>query len=226
PPKLMNDAEGGVAVTDRIGDDAHSQKIVNLIDRALLALRFLVDRIEPLDAAIHRGGQAVIDKGLPDGGLHAGQEFLKLFATCDHGIVQFGICGGLEITERQVLQVAANGSHSQAVRDGGINVERFTRDALLLFGREKSQGAHVVQPIGQLYQHDADVGDHGQEHFSNALRLTGFGGNQTGTADFGYAFDETGGLGAKAGGDFRERNAGVFDDVVEQSRRQGGDVQA
>ena len=54
PPNLMNHAESGVAVAHRIGDDADGQQIVDLLQRPFLALNFLMNRVEPLDAAFER----------------------------------------------------------------------------------------------------------------------------------------------------------------------------
>ena len=52
PPFVVDDAEGGVAVLHRIGDDAQGQKIVHLIHVDLLPLHLLIDRIGALDAAV------------------------------------------------------------------------------------------------------------------------------------------------------------------------------
>ena len=41
---------------------------------------------------------------------------------------------------------------------------------LRLLLRQGAEGAHVVQAVGQLDQHDAHVVDHGQEHLAQALR--------------------------------------------------------
>ena len=52
-PLVVDHAERGVAVLHRIGDDAQGQQIVDLVERDLLALQLLVDRIGALDAAVH-----------------------------------------------------------------------------------------------------------------------------------------------------------------------------
>src|SRR5207244_11046664 len=45
-PYLMDDAECAIATADRISDDAESQQVVDLIQRSLLALDFLVDGVK------------------------------------------------------------------------------------------------------------------------------------------------------------------------------------
>ena len=52
PPLVVDDAQGGVAVLHAVGDDAHGQHVVDLLDRDLLPLQLLVDRVSALDAAL------------------------------------------------------------------------------------------------------------------------------------------------------------------------------
>ena len=51
-PFVVDHAQRRVAVLYRIGDDAHRQQIVDLVQRDLLPLQLLEDRIGALDAAI------------------------------------------------------------------------------------------------------------------------------------------------------------------------------
>jgi len=39
---------------------------------------------------------------------------------------------GFETPEREVFELIADGAHAEAVSNGGINVERFAGDTLLL----------------------------------------------------------------------------------------------
>ena len=69
-PNLMHNAESGVTVLDRIGDDADGHQIVDLIESALLALHFLVQRVEAFGAAFDFGGEAVFDHFFANGVLN------------------------------------------------------------------------------------------------------------------------------------------------------------
>ncbi len=51
-PEVVDDAEHGVAVLHRLGDDAHGVQVVHLVDADALALQFLVNAVEALDAAL------------------------------------------------------------------------------------------------------------------------------------------------------------------------------
>ena len=132
---------------------------------------------------------------------------------------------GLEIAEGEVFEFAADQAHSQAVRDRRINIERFASDALLLFRRKKPQRAHVVQPVGQFHDDDADVVHHGQQHFADVFGLAGFGSQQVQAVDLRDAFDQARDVRPKALGNALRGYARVFHDVVQQRGAERGDVQ-
>ncbi len=108
--------------------------------------------------------------------------------------------------------------------DRCIDIERFTGDALLFFRREKFDGAHVVQTVGEFYDDDAHVMHHGQEHFANVFRLPRFRREHIEAANLGDAFDKLGGLLAKSFLNSCDRKFGVFDDVVENGGGEGGGI--
>jgi hypothetical protein len=122
--------------------------------------------------------------------------------------------------ETEVFQFAANLAHAETVRDGGIDFERLAGDFLLALGIEMFEGAHVVQPVGELDEDDADVVDHGQHHFAEVLGLRFFSGREIDFADLGDALDDVGNLFAEFLADFDGGDRSVFNGVVEQA---GGD---
>ena len=67
--------------------------------------------------------------------------------------------------------------------------------------------------------------DHRQQHLPDALHLAGFRRDQLQAADLGDAFDQARDVRAELFADRRDRNARVFDDVVQQRGAQRGDVQ-
>ena len=91
--------------------------------------------------------------------------------------------------ERQVLELAADLAHAQAVRDGRVDFQGLLRDALLFVGRERPQRAHVVQAVGQLDDHHADVVHHGQQHLPDAFGLALLAGVELQLAQLGDAID-------------------------------------
>ena len=59
-PFLVDDAEGGIAVLDRVGDDPERQKIVDLAEIDALALHLAVDAVRPLDPGMDLDGDTVV----------------------------------------------------------------------------------------------------------------------------------------------------------------------
>ncbi len=111
----------------------------------------------------------------------------------------------LEIAEGQILELTAHHAHAQAERDGRVDVQRLARNALLLFGFEVFECAHVVEPVGQLDENDADVVHHGEQHFADVFGLARFRRHHVQAADFRYPLDEMGDL---------DGIFGVFDGIV------------
>ncbi len=225
PPHLMDYAERRVAIAYRVGDDAHGQQVVNLIDRAVLPQTFLVNGIEPLHAAVDFGGYAVFVQPLANRVLQIAEKRLKFFSLGDDGILQLLVSLGFKIAEGNVLQLPSDQTHSQAMRNRRINIKRLAGDALLLFRGKETERAHVVQPVGQLHHDDAHVVHHGQQHLPDVFGLARFGSQQVQPVDFGDPFDERGDVRAEALGDPLRGNARVLDHVVQQRRAERDDVQ-
>ena len=81
------------------------------------------------------------------------------------------------------------------------------------------QRTHVVQAIGQLDQHHANVVHHGEHHLANVLRLRFFTRGEIDFADLGYTFDDVGNLFAELVADLFDGDSGIFDRVVQQPSR-------
>ena len=123
----------------------------------------------------------------------------------------------VEEAQRVVLELALHAIDAEPVRERRVDVERLLRDLDLLLGPQVRQGAHVVRPVGQLDQDDADVPRHRQEHLAEVLRLLLLAGGEVDLADLGDAVDERGDLLAEQPLDLRQRREGVLDRVVQQT---------
>jgi hypothetical protein len=87
------------------------------------------------------------------------------------------------------------------------------------------QRAHVVQAVGQLDQHHADVVHHGQDHLADALGLGFFARGKIDFADLGDALDDVCHLFAELRANVVNRDRGVFHGVVQQAGGDGGGVE-
>ncbi len=123
---------------------------------------------------------------------------------------------GLEVQERQVLELPFQASHAEAVRDRGVDVEGLVRNLAALGLREKPERAHVVEPVRELDHHDAQVRDHGQEHLPEGLRLLLLARDVGELADLRQAVHEVGDFGPELLGNRLLRRERVLENVVEE----------
>ena len=127
---------------------------------------------------------------------------------------------GLEIPEREFLELVLDLAHAEAIGDRRVNVARLLRDAQPALFRQVLQRPHVVQAVGELDQDHADVVDHRQEHLAEALGLPFLTRRELQGAQFGDALDDVGHVLPEQFANFRDRVGRVLDDVVEET---GGD---
>ena len=80
--------------------------------------------------------------------------------------------------------------------------------------------AHVVQAVGKLDEHHANVIDHGEHHLAQVFGLRFFARGEIDLADLGDALDDVRDLLAKFLADVDDGDRGVFDGIVQQA---GGD---
>ncbi len=104
--------------------------------------------------------------------------------------------------------------------EGRVDIHGFAGDGLLALGLQVLEGAHVVEAVGQLDEHDAHVGHHGQQHLAHVFGLAVFAVGELDLVDLGDALDDVRHLVAESGVDFLAGGGRVFDRIVEQA---GGD---
>ena len=64
---------------------------------------------------------------------------------------------GVQHPEGEVFQFLAHPLHAHAPGEGSVDLHRFARLLDLLFRPHGADGAHVVQPVGELDQDHAQV---------------------------------------------------------------------
>ncbi len=222
----MDDAERGVAVLHALGDDAQRDEVVDLLELDLLFLELLADAPEALDAAVdleHRHlrlGELRGDRLLELADEPLGRAALRI----DLGAQRF-VGLRLEIAERQLLELVLHLAHPEAIGNRGVDVARLLRDLDAALLGQMVERAHVVEPIGELHEDDADVVDHREQHLADVLRLPLLARRERDGADFRHPFDHVGDLGPEELLDALDGRQRVFDDVVEQTGGDGHGVQ-
>jgi hypothetical protein len=163
------------------------------------------------------------------------QDHAHLFGDLGEGIVgargvvddEFagvGVLLGVQDREDEVLQLRLQGLHAQAFGERDQHVSGHLGDACLLLGAHHAEGAHVVQPVGELDRHHAYVAAGGDEHLAERL---GLGGRPVvDLLQLRYAVDEIADLFAELLTHLIEGHFRVLDGVVEQRRGQSRGLRA
>jgi len=94
----------------------------------------------------------------------------------------------------------------------------------LALARQRVQGPHVMQPVGQLHDDDADIVHHRKQHLADAFGLPLLARVQLQLAQFGDAVHARRHFGAELFLDLFQAEAGVFHRVVQQPRDQAHHV--
>ena len=210
-PKIVNDAEDGIAILQRSSDDPHGAQVVNLVDRDTLFLKLLVNAEQPLDTAFHPGLNPSLFQLVADELVGLFEKRFSLFASRIDCLLDLLVSHWVEETESQVFKFSADLAHAEPVRDGRIDFERLLSDLVLPLGIEMLQRAHVVQAVGQFDQDDPNVIHHGQHHLAVVFGLLLFPGGELDLADLGHALDNMGDLFAELLADIEDRDRSVLD---------------
>ena len=223
----MDDAENAVTVLHGRRDDAQGDEVVDLIEVGLLALEFLVDRPETFDAAVdgHHGNLRIREFAGQCGPQLFHQNLGCLPAGFDLA-AQLLVGLGLQVPERQFLELVFDLAHAEPVGDRRVDVAGLLGDPHPAVLRQVVEGPHVVQAVGQFDHDDADVIDHGQEHLAETFGLPLLAGGKLQAGQFGHPLNNVGDLLAEQFPDFFNGIGGVLHDVVEQACGHGHHVQA
>ena len=178
-----------IAALHRIGNDADGEKIVDLVERDLLAFEFLIYGIGALDAGFDARRNPFAAELRFHCAAHAFEILFVGRALGFDGVGNFRERFGIEMPEGEILQFAADLAHAETVRDGGIDFQCFAGDALAALGAQIAERPHVVQPVGQLDDDDADVVHHREQHLAIAFRLPILGREEIDFTQFGDAID-------------------------------------
>src|SRR5688572_30579243 len=170
-PEVMHHAERGVAVLRLRHDHAQRAHVVELGEVELLRAHLVPDGIDmlrpPADLCvdIHR-------PQLSAQCFHTlGDVLLALQALLVEHARDALIELGLEIAERQVLELPLELPDAQAVRERRVDIERFPGVRTALFVRVFRKPSERLGPAGEPDQHHAHVLGHAEHHLAQHLVL-------------------------------------------------------
>ena len=227
-PCLMHHAERVIAIADVTHEHAQRDEVVDLVERFSLggvALHLLVRRVEVLDAPRHVGLDAGHGERFAQLPLDAPHEPFALRAPRGDRRGCPAVLLGFEQAEREVLELPLHLPDAEPAGERRVDVHRLARDLALPVRFEVFDGAHVVQPVGDLHDHDPHVLGHREQHLAHGLGVDGAlaaGRCRRGdVVDLRRALDESGDVGAEAADQLLTADVAVLHDVVEQRRLHG-----
>ena len=207
-------------------DDAHGQNVVDLIEGDVLVLHLVPDGIR----CLHPLAYLIVDAHFLQGSLNG---FLKLVERLMTGytcLFQFPLNKGIFLwmfkLETEVLELRLNLIKSQSVGYGGIEVECLTSNLILLVGRLRVEGAHIVQTVGNLDENHADVLAHGEKQLLEVLGLGRSLLAENAAADLGESVDNLGNLRSEHIADILNGIVGIFHHIMKQGRADTGRAQS
>ena len=217
-PGLMDDPEHTVTVGRALGHDPQGDEVVDLLELDLLALELLADAVQALDSAVDLDDRNLRLTQL--GGNRGLQRFNQPFGGAPLGIhprPQRFVRLRLQIPERKLLELVLDLAHSEPVGNRRVDVARLLRhlDPALL--GQMAEGPHVVQPVGQLHDDDADIVDHGEEHLAEILGLALFARGEGDGTDLGHPLHDVRHLGTEQLANALDGGQRVLDHVVQQT---------
>src|SRR5438105_6395305 len=116
-----------------------------------------MNAVKALDAAFHARRNAGFFYFAAENVLNACKKLLSFFSPRLDRVMHLLISNRVKIAETEVLKFAANLAHSEAVRNGAVDIEGLARDFLLPIRRQVLKRAHVVQAVGKLNKHHANI---------------------------------------------------------------------
>ena len=110
------------------------------------------------------------------------QHFPQPTAYLLHVLFPLGAAGGqhpgnfpvavfVQVAEGQVVQLPLDFPDAQAVGQGRVDVQGFLGDGLALGRGQGVEGFHIVETVGQLNQHHANVLGHSDQHLAEAFGI-------------------------------------------------------
>ena len=219
---LMDDAQGCVAVLDRLHDNPDCEQVINLIQGLVLVHHFFVNTEKMLHPPVHMGLDPRVLHMLLDLGhdlLHKGLPIALLLRDL---LLQIVIDLRLQVFQRQIVQLVLHLGDTEPLSDGRVDVHGLPGLFLLLLRLHVLESAHIVQAVGQLDQNHADILGHGQEHLPQVLRLDlNLVGRIGQLAQLGDAVHQEGHLVAEFLGDLLRGHDRILHRVVEKARHNG-----
>src|SRR3984893_17797120 len=224
-PGGVDDTKSLIAFRHALHDDDNGLVVGQLLESDRFALHLAPDRIGTLAAARDDGRDAAIGELAGELHLDLGDQpkmpLRQGFQALTDHLMGFRV----EFAERQFYELFAQLVHPDAARERRVNVDGFFGDPAARLGRHVLDGAHVVQPVGELDQQHAHILGDRQQQLAQIFGLLGLTGDKIELFQFREALDQTNDIFAEPLLDLGARSFPILDGVVQQRGRDGGVVE-
>ena len=170
-PQGMYVAQRRVAFGASFHNDSKGDDVINLFKLQILGLHLFGDAVNMFVSPQNRAFYVFPGHGIGDLFLDLFNETVPLPFVHVQQVFDFSIFIRIKKHVRPVFQLLFDPVYSQPGGQGSENIQGFPRYFFLFMLLLKLQGAHVVEPVGQFDQYDADVLCHGQKHISYVFGL-------------------------------------------------------
>src|SRR5690606_12665741 len=142
--------------------------------------------------------------------------------------LEHAVAERVERPEAEILELDLEAVDAEPVRDRRVDLERLARDPPLLLARQGRDRAHVVRPVRELHEHDAQILHHREDHLAEALGLRLRGAVEAELVQLADAVDQVSDVVAETLPNLFERRRRILEHVVEQGGldRAGVEIQA
>ena len=202
-------------------DDTYGKQVVDFLERHMLCLHLVPNGIDGFDA----GKDTVFQSHFIQLGTYRSGELfenLVAFYGCRFKFLFYlAVFFRMLVTEAQVFQFRLYLVQPQPVGKRCIDIQCFTGYLELLVGQHGTECAHIVQPVGYLYEDNADVVGHGKQQFLEVLCLRRGAVAEDAARNFGQSVNDLGDFGAEDVFDILDGVIGVFHHIVQQGGADG-----
>ena len=167
----MDHTQCRITVFDRFHQNTYSKQIIDLIQCLILVDHLFINAEEMFHSSLY----ICLDLGIVHVLFDFRHDGLYIFLTgtlllCNLGY-QIIIDIRLQIFQRQIIQLDLYFRNTKTLCNGRIDVHGLSCFFLLLFRLHVFQSTHIVKPVRQLDEDNADIFCHCKEHFSQVLCL-------------------------------------------------------
>src|SRR3990170_2231962 len=168
-PERVDQAQSVIALRKLVHDDPNGKQVVDVLEVHSPILHLAVNAVNVFrSAADLRPDARLLELVSEDV-----NGFDDLFFPCPAPSGQHpgdsAVLCGFHVAEGQVLELPLQLPDAQTSGQRGVYLKSLLGYLATLVGRKRGKRPHIVQAVGQLDEHHADVLRHGQQHLAQVL---------------------------------------------------------